>query len=141
MGFLDNLQNKISAGSAVVAEKAKEVSELASLSATVEKEKVVQEKLYYELGKKVYAECKDSVADSCADVLAKIEESFKKMEDAKEALRTKKGNPVCPGCGKEVAKGTKFCPACGAVIPEEEEAPAEEVVAEEVAAEETKPEE
>lgn len=130
MGFLDNLSDKLSKGTETVGKKAKEVSEYASLTAVVEKEKVVQEKLYNELGKKVYAECKDAVSEKCAEEIAKLDESFKKMNDAKDQIRDKKGNQICPGCGKEVAKGSKFCPACGAVMPEEaEEAPVEEAPA------------
>lgn len=135
MGFLDNITDKISQGSAKVAEKAKEVSELAQLSAVVEKEKVVQEKLYLELGKAMYNQYKDVAAEKLPEVAGKIDDSVKKMEEAKAAIKAKKGNPVCPGCGKEVTKETRFCPACGAVIPETAEA--EETVSSEATEEET----
>ena len=142
MGFLDNLSEKISSGSQKAAEKAKEVSEIAKLSATVEKEKVVQEKLYNEIGKKMYAEYRDLLLEKLPEETAKVDDSVKKMEDCKAALQSKKNVNVCPGCGKEVDKNAKFCPACGAVIPEaaEEAAEAEETAAEE-ASEETKTEE
>lgn len=118
MGFLDKLSDSISKGSAQVAKKAKEVSDIASITAGMEKEKALIEKAYYDLGKKMFAEHKDVLAGALPEEVAKVEESFKKIEDAKEQLRIAKGINVCPGCGKEVAKDVCFCPACGAKMPE-----------------------
>lgn len=121
MGFLDKLSDSITSGSAKVAEKAKEVSEIATLTATVEKEKLNLEKLYREIGQKFLEENKDDATAKYPEIVAKYDESTKKIEDAKEAIRKAKGTLVCPVCGKEVPKGTKFCPACGAELPVVEE--------------------
>lgn len=137
MGFLDNLSEKISAGAATAQETAKKGWDITKLTATVEKEKVVQDKLFCEIGKKLYEEAKDVVSEKCPDACAKLDESVKKVEEAKEEIRKVKGNVVCPGCGKEVSRDTKFCPACGAVIPE----PVAEDACEETCEEETHTEE
>ena len=117
MGFLDKLTDSISTGSAKVADKAKEVTEIATLTATVEKEKVNADKLYKELGQKFYEQYKNLVAEKFPEDAAKIDESVAKIDDAKEAIRKVKGIQLCPKCGKEVAKDTKFCPTCGAEMP------------------------
>ena len=127
MGFFDKLSETISTGSAKVAEKAKEVSGVATITAGMEKEKALVEKAYYDMGKKMFNEHKDALAAALPDEVAKVEESLKKIEDAKAAIRETKKLNVCPGCGKELSKEVAFCPACGAKMPEPEEAaPAEE---------------
>lgn len=120
MGFFDNLSDKISTGGAKVAEKAKDVTEIATLTATVEKEKVVLEKLYNEVGKKFFENYKEELRAKFPEEVGKMEASLKKIEDSKNAIKDKKGVAVCPACGKEVPKNAKFCPACGAKMPEVE---------------------
>lgn len=129
MGFLDNLSDKLTAGGAKVAEKAKEVSGIATLTASIEKDKVAVDKLYTEIGKKFFEQYKDELAAKFPEEVGKIAEIVEKMEASRASLRDLKGIQICPGCGKEVDKTVKFCPACGAVIPEA--APAEAPTTEE----------
>lgn len=121
MGFLDNLTEKITQGTEIVAKKAKEVSEVAALTATVEKEKLYVEKLYNELGKKCYELYKEELRSRFPEEVEKIDSSMAKIDESKEKIKASKGTRTCPGCGKEVDKETNFCPACGAVIAREEE--------------------
>lgn len=132
MGFLDKLSDSISSGSAQVAKKAKEVSEIATLTATIEKEKINLEKIYREIGQKFLEENKTEADAKCPELAAKYDESTKKIEEAKEAIRKAKGLTLCPDCGKEVDKDTKFCPACGKELPVVAEEVKEESVAEDV---------
>jgi len=125
MGLFDNLSEKLAAGGEKVKEKAKIGYEYASLTATVEKEKVVQEKIYHEIGKKLCAEAKDLVAEKCPDEFAKLEESIKKAEEAKKALEEKKANQ---GAKDEEAEATEAETVEGEPA---EEAPAEEAKPEE----------
>lgn len=131
MSFLDKLSEKISTGTEKVTEKAKEVSGVATLTAGMEKEKVAIEKLYKEIGKKMYEEHKDVLASALPEETQAIDDSFKKIEDAKVAIRIKKGIKICPNCGKELDKATVFCSACGTKLPEEEKEKAEEEKTEE----------
>lgn len=131
MGLFDNLSEKLAAGGEKVKEKAKVGYEYATLTATVEKEKVVQEKIYHEIGKKLCAEAKDLVAEKCPDEFAKLEESIKKAEEAKKALEEKKANQ---GAKAEEAEATEATGATEAETVEGE--PAEEAPAEEAKPEE-----
>ncbi len=117
MGFLDKLTDSISTGTAKVADKAKEVTEIATLTAAVEKEKVNADKLYKELGQKFYEQYKDLAAEKFPEDAAKLDESVAKIDDAKEAIRKAKGIQLCPKCSREVARDTKFCPECGTEMP------------------------
>ena len=113
MGFLDDLSKTISKGGSAVAEKAKEISELTSATTTMEKEKVALEKLYNELGKKMYEGFKDEAFEKFPELAQKIDNSLTKIAEAKANIDEKKGNRTCPSCGKALAKGSSFCPACG----------------------------
>lgn len=128
MGFFDNLKETISTGSAKVAEKAKEGYGIASLTASLEKEKATAEKLYKEAAKKAFAADAEAFKALAPEEVEKLVESLAKIDEIKASLRATKGVQVCPGCGKEVDKDIAFCPACGAKMPEvvKEEEPAEE---------------
>lgn len=128
MGLFDNLSEKLAAGGEKVKEKAKVGYEYATLTATVEKEKVVQEKIYHEIGKKLCAEAKDLVAEKCPDEFAKLEESIKKAEEAKKALEEKKANQ---GAKAEEAGAAEATEAETVEGEPAEEAPAEEAKPEE----------
>ncbi len=127
MGFFDNLGDKLQAGGSKVVEKTKEAAEIAKLTATVEKEKLAMDKVYTDIAKKFYEQFRDELAAKFPEETAKLDESAKKIAEAKAALKEVKGVQACPACGKDVDKDVKFCPACGAAMPSvAEEAPAEE---------------
>ena len=113
MGFLDDLTKTIAKSGAAVAEKAKDVSEIASATATMEKEKLALEKLYNELGKKMYENYKEDLIAKVPELVEKIDASVNKIADAKININEKKGNRTCPSCGKELVKNSSFCPSCG----------------------------
>lgn len=117
MGFFDNLGDKLQAGGSKVVEKTKEAAEIAKLTASVEKEKLAMEKVYTDVAKKFYEQFRDELAAKFPEETAKLDESAKKIADAKAALKVLKGVQTCPACGKEVDKDVKFCPACGAAMP------------------------
>lgn len=122
MGFFDNLGDKLQQGGTKVVEKTKEAAEIAKLTAVVEKEKMAMDKVFTDLAKKFYDQYRDELAAKFPEETAKLDESAKKIADAKDALKAVKGVQVCPACGKEVDKDIKFCPACGAAMPAAAEA-------------------
>ncbi|MBO4679839.1 MAG: zinc-ribbon domain-containing protein [Lachnospiraceae bacterium] len=113
MGLFDDLTKTIAKSGAAVVDKAKEVSEIASATASMEKEKLALEKLYNDLGKKMFENYKEDLAFKFPEEVNKIEESLKKISEAKDNINDKKGNKICPSCGKEIPKGSSFCTACG----------------------------
>lgn len=125
MGLFDNLSEKLAVGGEKVKEKAKIGYEYASLTATIEKEKVVQEKIYHEIGKKLCEEAKELIAEKCPEEFARLEESIKKAEEAKKTLDEKKAANGAKPEGEEAE--TCDSAACEAA----EEAPAEDAKPEE----------
>ena len=113
MGLFDDLTKTIVKGGNAVVDKAKEVSEIASDTAAMEKEKVALEKLYNELGKKMFEGHKEELTAMFPEMVDKIEDSLKKIAIAKENINDKRGTRVCPACGKEIPKGSSFCTSCG----------------------------
>lgn len=113
MGLFDDLTKTIVKGGNAVVDKVKEVSEIASDTAAMEKEKVALEKLYNNIGKKMFEEYKDDLLSKFPEEVGKIEDSLKKIAIAKENINDKRGTRVCPACGKEIPKGSSFCTSCG----------------------------
>ena len=113
MGLFDDLTKTITKSGAAVIDKAKEVTEIASQTAAMEKEKIALEKLYNDLGKKMFENYKEELVSRFPEEVDKIEESLRRIAEAKENINDKKGNRICPACGKEIPKGSSFCTACG----------------------------
>ena len=113
MGLFDDLTKTIAKSGAAVVDKAKEVTEIASATAAMEKEKVTLEKLYNNLGKKMFEEYKEELISKFPEEVDKIEDSLRKIAEAKENINDKKGTRICPACGKEIPKGSSFCTSCG----------------------------
>ena len=132
MGFLDKLSDSISAGGAKVAEKTKELAELAKLSAQIDKANKTAEQTLIEIAKALYADSKDELAAKYPELVEKLDATYAEIATAQEAVRKLKGIVVCPQCGKEVQAGITFCPGCGAKMPEVEAPVAEEAAPTEV---------
>ena len=113
MGLFDDLTKTITKSGAAVIDKAKEVTEIASQTAAMEKEKLALEKLYNDLGRKMFENYKEELVSKFPEEVDKIEESLRKISEARENINDKKGNRICPACGKEIPKGSSFCTACG----------------------------
>jgi len=113
MGLFDDLTKTITKSGAAVAEKAKEVSEIASATAAMEKEKIALEKLYNDLGRKMFENYKEELISKFPEEVDKIEEGLRRVSESKDLINDKKGNKICPSCGKEIPKGSSFCTSCG----------------------------
>ena len=100
------------------------------LNSKIADEKKALEKLFAQIGESVFEKAGDVIPEGLEDVFAAVKsakESLADLEVQKQKLtRTK---PVCPSCGKEVAKGENYCSACGTELSsvwQEEEGTAEE---------------
>ena len=113
MGIIEDLTKTLTKGGAAVVEKAKEGVEIASAAASMEKEKLALEKIYNEIGKKMYASYREDLMLKFPEEVEKIEAGLKKISDAKGSINDKKGTRICPACGKEIPKGSSFCTECG----------------------------
>lgn len=96
------------------------MNEVRQLNSKVNEEKRYLNKLYLEMGKKLYDKYKD--ADTAPEgfeaEFRKITERYSVMDFLQDEIRQVKGVVLCPCCNMEVAATERFCSNCGNRMPE-----------------------
>lgn len=96
------------------------MNEVRQLNGKVNEEKRYLNKLYLEMGKKLYDKYKD--ADTAPEgfeaEFRKITERYSVMDLLQDEIRQVKGVVLCPCCNMEVAATERFCSNCGNRMPE-----------------------
>ena len=96
------------------------MNEVRQLNSKVNVEKRYLNKLYLEMGKKLYDKYKD--ADTAPEgfeaEFRKITERYSVMDLLQDEIRQVKGVVLCPCCNMEVAATERFCSNCGNRMPE-----------------------
>lgn len=137
MAFLDDLGKKITTAAEAVADKTKELAEIAKLSNEIGKSEKRVRSLYEQVGRILFEQEKynaDSPAyQHCVDILAeqqKILELEKKIEAIKSdsgvvaapaveesqvTVKPESGERTCPSCGHSESE-QEFCTKCGAEL-------------------------
>lgn len=123
MGFFDDLSKKASETYKNTAEKTNKLTREMKLKSQTNDCKNKIEKIYAEIGKKVYEkhireeniDIKSELLEECS----KIDAYAKEIEDMRMEILTLKNLRLCKKCAAEIAITAKFCPKCGAVQEEE----------------------
>ena len=96
------------------------MNEVRQLNSKVNEEERYLNKLYLEMGKKLYDKYKD--ADTAPEgfeaEFRKITERYSVMDLLQDEIRQVKGVVLCPCCNMEVAATERFCSNCGNRMPE-----------------------
>lgn len=116
MGFFEELGEKLAATGAEVSQKAKEVSEIASLRNQIRQQEKAIDDIYIKLGKKYFEAHKDDVSDEAAEDIAAIITALAGIDTLNQQINEIKGCVNCPSCGTAVDGNSAFCPKCGAKI-------------------------
>lgn len=119
MGFFDDLTKKASETYKNTAEKTNKLTREMKLKSLINDDKVKIEKIYNEIGKKVYEkhireeniDIKSELAEECS----KIDAYAKEIEDMRIEMLSLKDLRLCKTCAAEIPLTAKFCPKCGAV--------------------------
>ena len=90
MSFWDDVTEKVSAGSRVVADKAKEVSEIANIRAQIVSCDNTLVKNYKALGKAYFEAHKDDASGEFADVMKNIKDAADKKNALSDLLKARK---------------------------------------------------
>lgn len=122
MGFFDNLTKKATETYKNTTEKTNKLTREMKLKSLMNEDKSKIEKIYAEIGKKVYEkhireeniDIKSELKEECS----KIDAYAKEIEDMRMELLALKDLRLCEKCAAEVPLNAKFCPKCGA--PQEE---------------------
>ncbi len=129
MEFFGKLNEVITTKSKEVANKAKEIAEVTSLTGKVSAQESLIEKYYKEIGRFVYENREDACDNGLEERFKLVDAAYEEIERLKSEIRKIKGVKLCENCGNEVSGEDLFCSKCGTAVPQEVPT---EVVAEEV---------
>ena len=118
MGFFDDLSRKASETYKNTAEKTNKLTREMKLKSLINDDKNKIEKIYAEIGKKVYEkhireeniDIKSELIEECS----KIDAYSREIEDMNMEMLSLKNLRICKKCAAEISVSAKFCPKCGA---------------------------
>lgn len=117
MALLDSLGKKASETTAKAMQKAKELSETASLNSMISDEEKKINNNYFQIGKLYASLHQHDCEEAFAGMLSSIIESEGKISDYRQQINDLKGVIRCEKCGGEVPRGVSFCSSCGSPMP------------------------
>lgn len=116
MAFLDNMGKKLGEAAQAAAKKSGELVEVTKLNVNINTEEDKIQKLYAQIGKKIYE--KYAASGSIDEEAIEDCETIKVHEQNAKNLRSKileiKNLKACTGCGAELERDQIFCSKCGA---------------------------
>ena len=94
------------------------MNEVRQLNGKISDEKKLLNRLYLEMGQKLYDTYKDVELPLEEFDFRKIRERYVAIDLLQEKIRNVKGVVLCPCCNMEVAAGDRYCTNCGNKMPE-----------------------
>ena len=96
------------------------MNEVRQLNGKISDEKKLLNRLYLEMGKKLYDTYKDAELplDGFDSDFRKVRERYAAIDLLQDKIRKVKGVVLCPCCNMEVAVGERYCTNCGNKMPE-----------------------
>lgn len=117
MSFLENLGKTISGAAQTAAKKSGEMVEITKINMSIGSEEDKIEKVYLQIGKKVYDSSIEGTAISLEDfrdAFSEITERLNTIKELKSKILEVKSVKICSACGAELEKEVQFCNKCGA---------------------------
>ena len=117
----EELSRKVKKLSKDTMTEVQKMNEVRQLNGKVSEEKKYLNKLYQELGKKLYDKYRDAETplEGFEADFRKITERYSVMDLLQDEIRTVKGVVLCPCCNMEVSAEERFCSNCGNRMPEQ----------------------
>ena len=131
MEFFDKLTKKATETYKEVAEKTNKFAEETKLKKKISDRKSEINKIYEEIGKKVYqkhiADEELNIKSDLAEECQRIDELSDEVEKLHSNIIELSNGKICQNCKQVMEKEAKFCPKCGAEQPEQKVEEAKEV--------------
>ena len=122
MDFFNRLGDVIADNGKKIAQKAKEVSELAKLNGQLTTEENRKNAAFLAIGKRFFEESAGEVSTEYISDFSVINESNANIEDIKEQIKLIKKIYYCPNCGASMSISASFCSSCGSKVKHSEKA-------------------
>ncbi len=121
--FFDNLRQTLSETAEAVGKKTEELVETQKLRSRIRTAQRNVDQDYRKLGHMVFqrfveGEALDQELSSICDDILEVQAQIARYQ---EALAKKRGQDICPACGKPNPSGASFCMFCGAELPAQED--------------------
>ncbi len=126
MAFFEDLGKKLTSAGQAVAQKTKEVAEIAKLNLAIADNEKQINKTYQEIGKLYVEKYADNVGEDFAELVSTIKQAEEEIASLEKQINELKGVCKCEQCGAELNEEVSFCSECGAQIVKEEPAEATE---------------
>ncbi len=119
MTFWENLGGTISAKGKEVADKAKNLTEIASLRGQIVTFENTITKNYKDIGKEYYEKHKDDEDAEFTDNIRAIMNAENTIHELQERILELRGTKHCDKCGANVDESCVYCPRCGTKMEDE----------------------
>lgn len=116
MSFFNKLGDAISDNGKMVAQKAKDVSELARLNGQLATEENRKNSAFLAIGKKVFEQSVEEVSSEYISDFSVINEANANIEEIHEKIKLIKKISHCSNCGASNSINASFCNSCGSKV-------------------------
>ncbi len=115
MAFFDNMGKKLGEAAQAAAKKSGELVEVTKLNVNIGSEEDKMQKLYTQIGKKVYEKyaATGTVDEDLVEDCEAIRIHDQNVKGLKEKILEVKSMKQCTGCGAELERNQIFCSKCG----------------------------
>lgn len=113
MDFFDKLNETLSSTGKTMAEKAKNISDIAAVKRGVLAEEQKLDAIYRELGRSYFQRRGSSPDPDFSLLCGEASLCISKVEEGTRRLRDLRGLCLCPSCGAEVDAEMNYCGICG----------------------------
>ena len=113
MSVFNEIGQKISNSSQLVAKKTKNLTEVARHNILISEENKKIEQLFGKLGQEYYNKFGASPDGELDEVCSEIRDCFTKIESYSEEIKKIQSARICPSCGAECPSDIAFCGNCG----------------------------
>lgn len=116
MGFLDDLSRRATDTGSMVAQKAKNYTDVARLNSWIKDEEKNISDIYTQIGKLYVSKHIDDYEPEFQEMFDSIKSSEEKIIKFNEQIETINKTVKCLKCGAEIREGALFCSCCGAPV-------------------------
>ena len=116
MQFFSKITETISDTSMVVAQKAKDISDLTRLNSQISTEENRINAAFLAIGRRYFEENAGEVSEEYISDFSAINDARAKIRSYQDQISIIKGICTCQNCGAEVSNEAVFCSACGTKV-------------------------